>query len=63
MRTIYKILNTGMQTVCDPRGREQLLWGSDGGAGNGQKLGLRVEKWIEAKSAKGHRASYWRRTE
>lgn len=43
-----------MQTVCDPRGREQLLWGSNGGAGNGQKLGLQAEKWIEAKSAKGH---------
>lgn len=43
MRTIYKILNTGVQTARDVRGREQLLWGSDRGDSNEQKLGLRVK--------------------
>lgn len=61
MWTIYKILNAGMQTARDVRGREQLLWGSDSGDGNEQKLGLRVKKWIEVKSAKGHGVSYGRR--
>lgn len=50
-----------MQAARDVRGREQLLWGCDRGDSNEQKLGLRVGKWIEVKSAKGHGVSYGRR--